>query len=215
MEIAALIDIVYSLDVHLFRLANDVWVCPLLDHLMPVLSLAGNHGTIWLLLLGAVAAFGKRAGRKVALAGLVALAVGLLCSDLMKELTARPRPFVALEEVRLLVGVPHSWAFPSDHTTSSFAAATGASLAARRLLGKVPIWGWVMLALAVAVSYSRLYVGVHWPTDVMAGTVLGAASGWLGARLILRGKRRDAIGMEEAEGTPAEVRIHTQEVPRR
>ncbi len=204
-----MIDLVYSLDSYLFRLANGVWVCPLLDHLMPALSLAGDLGAIWLLLLGAIAAFGKKVGRKVALAGLVALAVGFLSSDLIKELTARPRPFLTLADARLLVSAPHSWAFPSGHTTSSFAAASGASLSARRLLGKVPLWGWGMLALAVAVSYSRLYVGVHWPTDVMAGAFLGAASGWLGTRLTLRPKRRATVGMEEPEETPGEVRIRT------
>ena len=204
-----MMDLVYSLDSYLFRLANGVWVSPLLDFLMPSLSLAGDYGAIWLLLLAAIAAFGKRAGRRMALAGLVALTLGFLCSDVIKELTARPRPFLTLAHAHLLVSAPHSWAFPSGHTTSSFAAASGASLSARRLLGKVPAWGWGMLALAVAVSYSRLYVGVHWPTDVLAGVGLGATCGCVGARLALRRRRRATVGMEESEGTPGEVRIRT------
>ncbi len=87
----------------------------------------------------------------------------------------RPRPFLALEHVRLLVPEPSSYAFPSGHTTSSFAVASGAVLSARRFIGKVPIWGWGMLGLAALISYSRIYVGVHWPTDVAAGALLELA----------------------------------------
>jgi undecaprenyl-diphosphatase len=182
-----------ALDMSLFHLINGAWTAPLLDSLMPALSRAGNLGTIWLVLLGAVAAFGKKTGRKIALAGLVALAVGFASSTLLKDLTVRPRPFLSLDEVRLLVSAPHSYAFPSGHTTSAFAAALGVVLAARRLLGRVPLWGWAMFPLAAAIAYSRIYVGVHWPTDVAAGGVLGLASGWAGARLALRRWRRKAV----------------------
>ncbi len=170
------------MDYSLFRSMNEVWVSPSLDYLMPLLSRAGAMGAVWLLLLGAIAALGKRTGRRVALAGLVALVIGFACSQLLKDLTMRPRPFLVLPDVRLLVPTPHSYAFPSGHTTSSFAAATGVLLAARKILGKVPIWSLGMLVLAAAISYSRVYVGVHWPTDVAAGVVLGLASGWLGAQ---------------------------------
>lgn len=174
-----------GLDGSLFHLTNAVWTNPPLDALMPALSVAGNAGAVWLVLLGAIAAFGKKTARKAALAGLLALALGFASSEVVKEITMRPRPFAVLPDVRLLVVAPHSYAFPSGHTTSAFAAASGATLAARRLLGKTPAWGWGMLALAAAIAYSRLYVGVHWPTDVAAGVVLGLASGWAGARLAL------------------------------
>jgi undecaprenyl-diphosphatase len=61
-------------------------------------------------------------------------------------------------------------------------------LVAKRLLKRVPFWGWSMLALAAAISYSRVYIGVHWPTDVAAGVLLGLASGWAGFRLAFRGQ---------------------------
>lgn len=191
-----------GLDGSLFHLTNAVWTNPLLDALMPALSWAGNLGAVWLVLLGAIAAFGKKTGRKIALSGLVALAIGFASSEIIKEITLRPRPFAVLPDVSLLVGAPHSYAFPSGHTTSAFAAAGGAALAARRLVGRVPIWGWGMLALAAAIAYSRLYVGVHWPTDVAAGMVLGLASGWTGARLALRRWRKSAAERLESEATP-------------
>lgn len=169
-------------DQYVFHLANAVYTTPVLDRVMPALSLSGNLGLIWLGILGALAAFGKKTGRRIALIGLGALAIGFFASELLKEITVRPRPFLSLEEVRLLISAPHSYAFPSGHTTSSFAVASGLYLGARRLLGRVPLWAWGSLALAAAISYSRLYVGVHWPTDVLAGVALGVASGWVASR---------------------------------
>jgi undecaprenyl-diphosphatase len=208
-----------GLDASLFHLINSVWTNPLLDTLMPTLSWAGSFGMIWLVLLGAVAAFGKKTGRKIALAGLVALAIGFASSTLLKDLTMRPRPFLSLDEVRLLVSAPHSYAFPSGHTTSAFAAASGTALAAKKLLKRVPLWCWATLPLAAAISYSRIYVGVHWPTDVAAGMLLGLASGWAGARLALRRWRRKAVNRtaKEPEGVEAapEVEYVLGEVIRR
>lgn len=206
-----------GLDVSLFHLMNGSWTIPALDRLMPALSWIGNLGAVWVLLLGSMAAFGKKTGRKIALAGLAALAIGFASSELLKELTMRPRPFLALPDVRLLIPEPSSYAFPSGHTTSAFAAASGAVLAARRLLGRVPLWGWGMLALAAAIAYSRIYVGVHWPTDVAAGIALGAASGWIGARLALRRWRRKAVVQtDESQGNQKglESRIPEGEVTR-
>lgn len=196
-----------GLDGGLFHLTNAVWTNPLLDTLMPALSWAGNLGAVWLVLLGAIATFGKKTGRKIALAGLAALAIGFASSEVIKEITLRPRPFAVLPDVRLLVGAPHSYAFPSGHTTSAFAAASGAVLATRRLLGKVPAWGWGMLALAATIAYSRLYVGVHWPTDVAAGVVLGLASGWAGAWLAFRWWRKSADEKLEAEAPPVAMPV--------
>ena len=194
-----------GLNASLFHLINGVWTSSLLDTQMPAVSRAGNLGVIWLVLLGTVAAFGEKTGRRIALAGLVALAIGFASSTLLKELTMRPRPFVTLDEVRLLVSAPHSYAFPSGHATSAFAAAASVVLAARRLLGRVPLWSWAMLPLAAAIAYSRIYVGVHWPTDVAAGVVLGLASGWAGTRLALRRWRRKAVKRpaKEPEGVEA------------
>lgn len=206
-------------DASLFHLINSVWTTPLLDALMPALSRIGNLGAVWLVLLGAVAAFGGKTGRKIALAGLVALAIGFASSTLLKDLTMRPRPFLVLDHVRLLVSAPQSYAFPSGHTTSAFAAASGTTLAAKKLLKRVPLWGWAMFALAAAIAYSRIYVGVHWPLDVAAGVLLGLASGWAGARLVLHRWRRRAVKWtaKQSEGAEAapEVKYLPEEVMRR
>ena len=172
-------------DQGLFYLINDAWTAPVLDWLMPTLSRAGNLGAVWLVLLGVIAIFGKRAGRTVALAGLLALVLGHVASDVIKVLTVRPRPFASLPDVRPLVAEPRSYAFPSGHAASAFSAATGVVLAAKRFLKRVPLSGWGMLLLAAAISYSRVYVGVHYPSDVLAGAGLGVACGWIGARCVV------------------------------
>jgi undecaprenyl-diphosphatase len=202
-----MIGLISSLDQFLFHLANGAWVSPMLDRLMPALSVAGNAGALWLVSLGVLAILGGNTGRRMALAGLLGLAAGFLASDLVKEITMRPRPFAALPDVRLLVPEPGSYAFPSGHTTSAFAAASGTVLAAKRLLGRVPAWGWGMLALAAAIAYSRIYVGVHWPTDDAAGMLVGTACGWSASRLATR------RGKSEGQDRPEETRDASEEAP--
>ncbi len=135
-------------------------------------------------LLAVIAVFGKRTGRTAALAGLFALVLGHVASDFLKELILGPRPSASLPEVRLLVAEPNSYAFPSEHATSAFSA-TGVMLAAKRTLKRVLLWGWRMLVLAATISYSRVCVGVQYPTDVVAGAGLAIICGWLGARCVV------------------------------
>ena len=167
----------------LFRLVNDAWTTPALDPCLILLGRINDYGVVWLVLLGALAALGGKTGRWAALGGLAALVAGLASSEVLKSLVMQPRPFVSLPDVRLLVSPSSSYSFPSVNTTYAFAASSGASLTARRLLGRLPAWGWGLLALAIAVSYSRVYVGVHYPGDVLGGALLGISIGWLVASI--------------------------------
>ena len=163
----------------LFRLVNDAWTSPVLDPCLIFLGRINDYGVVWLVLMGALAALGGKTGRWAALAGLAALVAGLASSEVLKSLVMQPRPFLSLPDVRLLVSPPSSYSFPSVNATYAFAASSGASLTARRLLGRLPVWGWGFLALAIAVSYSRVYVGVHYPGDVLGGATIGTSIGWL------------------------------------
>jgi undecaprenyl-diphosphatase len=170
----------------LFRLVNDAWTSPALDPCLIFLGRINDYGVVWLVLLGALLALGGKTGRWAALAGLAALVVGLASSEVLKSLVMQPRPFLSLPDVRLLVSPPSSYSFPSVNATYAFAASSGASLTARRVLGRLPVWGWGFLALAVAVSYSRVYVGVHYPGDVLGGAIIGTSIGWLVASVGVR-----------------------------
>ncbi len=167
----------------LFHLVNYVWTSPALDPCMIFLVRINDYGAIWLVLLGVLAALGGNTGRWAALTGLAALVVGLAFSEVLKSLVMQPRPFVSLPDVRLLVSPPNSYSFPSVNATYAFAASSGASLTAWGLLGRLPVWSWGFLALAVAVSYSRVYVGVHYPGDVLGGAIIGMSIGWLVASI--------------------------------
>jgi len=170
----------------LFHLVNDVWTSPTLDPFMLLLGTINEYGVIWLVLLGTLAALGGKTGRWATLVGLAAMVVGLAFSEVLKSIVMLPRPFVSLTDVRLLVSPPGSYSFPSVNATYAFAAFSGTSLTARRLLGRLPVWGWGFLALAVAVSYSRVYVGVHYPGDVASGAIIGLSLGWLVASMGFR-----------------------------
>jgi len=88
-------------------------------------------------------------------------------TDLLKITVARPRPFIAGDAV-LIGKAPDGFSFPSQHASFSFTAATTAFLSQRTL-------GWIALIAAALVAYSRVYLGVHYWTDVLAGAVIGSA----------------------------------------
>jgi undecaprenyl-diphosphatase len=180
----------------LFKLINGVWINPTLDTWMISLSHINDYALMWLLLLAMLAIFGGRTGRRAALAGLVALGAGVAVSEVLKNLVMQPRPFLSIPDARLLVGAPTSYSFPSTNVAYAFSACVGSSLAAKRLMGRVPSWGWGSLVLAVAISYSRVYVGVHYPVDAVAGALLGVCVGWIAAAVVAK------FGGGEAFGAP-------------
>ena len=143
--------------------------CGFLDTVMPALTRLGDSGVIWIVLAAALLLFPRT--RKYGLAAALALVIGaLLCNVTLKPLVARLRPFEIADTMRqLLIDPPSDFSFPSGHTTSSFAAAT--ALAAARARG-----GLAAMILAAVIAFSRLYLYVHYPTDVIAGALIGAFS---------------------------------------
>ena len=84
----------------------------------------------------------------------------------LRQAIGRDRPPLVYPEPKALVAVPHTGAFPSGHASSAFACATVLAWASPRL--RIPVF-----VLAAAIAWSRVYVGVHWPLDVLGGAVLG------------------------------------------
>jgi undecaprenyl-diphosphatase len=112
----------------------------------------------------------------------VAVAVADWSATGLKALIDRPRPPVRYAEPKALVPVPHDASFPSGHAATSFAAATILSFASPRL---APFF----FLLAAAIAFSRVYVGVHYPLDVIGGAVLGVFVA-TSLRLLVRARRR-------------------------
>jgi undecaprenyl-diphosphatase len=140
------------------------------DRLMPFVTDLDNFRVGFVLLFVALLVFGKSRARAAALLVIPLLAISdQLSSNLLKDAFDRVRPCGALPDVRLLVGCSDSFSMPSSHAANAGAAAIHFLLFYRRL--------WVPLGLAaLAVGYSRVYVGVHYPGDVLAGFLVGLAA---------------------------------------
>ena len=149
---------------------------PFLDRVLSAVTHLGDHGIFWILFALALLCIPRtrRLGVCVALALILDL---LLCNVLIKPLVARPRPY-ALREIELLIDAPKDFSFPSGHAAAAFAAAS--ALALRRSRLTVPA-----LLLALVICFSRLYLYVHYPTDVLAGIFLGCLCGLI-SRLVCR-----------------------------
>ena len=161
--------------------------CGFLDAVLPVISWTCDHGEIWIL-LAAVLLFWKK-HRWTGVSVSFALILDLICCNMiLKPLVGRIRPFAVNTAVELLTASPADASFPSGHTAASFAA-----VFALRASGS-PLWK-PAAVLASVIAFSRLYLYVHWPTDVLGGILVGAAAGWAGARLAdaLR-RRRERLG---------------------
>jgi len=169
-----------TMDIWTFHLINHGMANPLFDVFMPALTHQGYLLFIPLVLYALYTGSRTRtpAGRKhvvTAFAAIVvaALAVPLadaLC-DQLKLLLARPRPCQTLESVRLLVRCPPSFSLPSSHAATSFAGALPLTLLTRPFL-LLP-WRLAPLLVAATVAFSRPYLGVHYPSDILAGALLG------------------------------------------
>ena len=156
-------------DLELFRRAAR-WEVPEFEKTLPKLSRAANKSVLWMGLAGLLWLLGGRGGRRAAVRGLLAIGMTSPVANVFgKLLTRRPRPLI--DEVpmgRRLARIPRSSSFPSGHSASAFAFATGAALEA-------PYLGVPLAPLAAAVAYSRVYTGVHYPGDVIAGALLGTS----------------------------------------
>ena len=126
--------------------------CPLLDMLMPKITMLGNSGAVWIL------------------AGLAM--GGLVGNVFLKHLIARPRPCWLDQSVPLLIAVPNDYSFPSGHTLASVIGATILTAADRR-------FGLIAIPLAILIAFSRLYLYVHFPSDILGAVILGLGIGAL------------------------------------
>lgn len=153
-------------DTALFRVLNQTLTHPWLDATMPWFSGNRLFFPALLVTLGLLLWRGGARGRVcVVLLGL-ALALGNTAVDLLKDTLVRPRPFVDLPETRLLLGRGSSFGLPSGHAANWFLGLAVAGWF-------YPRSRWALRPLALAVSYSRVYCGVHYPGDVLAGALLG------------------------------------------
>jgi len=172
-----------------FDLPILLWIrehltCPFLDTVMPLITSLGNKGLFWILVAAILLAIPKY--RKAGVSMIIAMLIGLLvCNITLKPLFARQRPYDYLLEhygyfPQILIELPKDFSFPSGHTAVSIEAAMALLLFNKKL-------GIPAMIVAVLISFSRLYLFVHYPTDVLASVILaigiGCLAHWLSGKL--------------------------------
>lgn len=168
MAVIVVFEFISSADAGILLFIQEHLRNAVLDPVMCFFSLIGNAGIFWILtaLLLIITSRYRRTGFLM----LLCLAMGfVVCNLTLKNTIQRIRPFIAVEGLEHLMGNladADSWSFPSGHTCSSFAAA----YALTRGLGKK---GALFYVPAAMISFSRLYIGVHYPSDVLAGAATG------------------------------------------
>lgn len=161
--------------------------CGFLDMAMPIITKLGDKGIFWIICSLLLILFPKT--RKAGITMAVSLGLEALCCNvLLKPLVARTRPFDVNTTLQLLIPRPDDFSFPSGHTGASFAAASTLLFGKNRM-------GPPALILAALIGFSRLYLYVHYPTDVLAGAALGILFGWIGNTVVeaLRSQRRQSL----------------------
>ena len=170
-----------SFDLPILDWIQETMQCTFLDKTMPIVTLFGDGGVFWIGIAVLLLFFAKY--RKTGFSMGMALVLGLVvCNITLKPQVARIRPYdFQLQEfgreITLLISAQHDFSFPSGHTIASFEACTVLLLHDKRM-------GIPATVLAILIAFSRLYLYVHYPTDVLVSLVLGIAFGLLGNFLV-------------------------------
>ncbi|MBQ9064219.1 MAG: phosphatase PAP2 family protein [Blautia sp.] len=149
---------------------------PALTPVVKAITSLGDMGMFWIILTLVLLCFQKT--RTAGLCSMIAMILAYTVNNLiLKNVIARIRPYEVIDGLKLLVAKEKDFSFPSGHTGMSFASSVGMY---RSLPKKAAV---ALIILAVLIALSRLYVGVHYPTDVLGGAVLGTTFGLTGSYL--------------------------------
>lgn len=150
--------------------------CEPLDFIMPMITKLGDNGIIWIVLTLILLVFKRH--RKWGIAMALSLFLCFIVGNLtLKPLIARIRPYEVITGIELLISKPHDFSFPSGHTMTSFAGAWVVFCANKK-------WGIAALVLASLIAFSRMYLFVHYPTDIIVGMVMGILFAIISVKLV-------------------------------
>ena len=194
-------DLLLQIDKTLFTFFNQTLTNPVFDMIMPRITDLNKEWYGWVLFIGLYLLLVLKGGKKGRILGVAFLVVvgfsDQLSSTFIKKMIMRPRPCheidgrVIMEHLRLLVPCGSGYSFPSSHAVNMFGAATFFSVYYRK-------YGWAFYTFAVVVAYSRVYVGVHYPYDVVVGALIGSLCALIIVYILeLAGKYFPAIAIKE------------------
>ena len=156
-----------NFELGLLNKIQEIFSCEFLDTVFPIVTKLGDGGILWIALAIFFLLFKKT--RKIGISMGISLIIGYLVGNLfLKNVIARIRPYDLNSDFSILISKLSDYSFPSGHTLSSFEGATSIFLRNKK-------WGIPALIVASLIAFSRLYLYVHYPTDVLAGVVLGIA----------------------------------------
>ena len=169
-----------SFDLPILDWIQSTMQCAFLDKVMPLITVLGDGGAFWIAC--AVLMMLLKKYRKAGISAGLALIFGLLiCNMILKPGVARIRPYDFQEQmgimINLLIEKEHSFSFPSGHTIASFEAATAILLRHKKL-------GTAAMILAILIAFSRMYLYVHYPTDVIVSVFLGIGLAFLASWIV-------------------------------
>lgn len=158
-----------KIDLNVLKFIAEGLKCPLLDGFMPVFTVLGDVGICWIVASLVLMIF--KPTRKAGFVALLSIGIGALITNVaLKNIVARPRPYT-YTDWDLLIERQSDWSFPSGHSTAAFAFATGLTLIKKK--------AWWVYIPAGLMALSRLYLFVHFPTDVLAGCAIGVLAGFV------------------------------------
>lgn len=168
---------------------------PTLDEALRRLSLFADHGKLWFAIAGVTAVVGGRRGRQAAVDGVIALTLSsAVVNQVLKTALPRKRPDREYHQVIVArhVPLPTSTSFPSGHSASAFAFVNGAS-------GAMPELAVPLHVVAAAVAWSRVHTGVHYPADVLVGSLVGGSVGQIVGGLHRRRSMRKLLRRDDGD----------------
>lgn len=161
--------IITTIDWSVLHWIHNTLACSTLDYIMPKITTIGNSGLIWIVI--AMVLIITKKYRRYGFILLIGLGLGFLVGNMfLKNMIERARPCWLDSSVTLLIPRPTDFSFPSGHTLASAIAATILTLSNKK-------FGLLAIPLAISIAFSRLYLYVHFPSDILGGAVIGLLIG--------------------------------------
>ena|ERR1035437_347489 len=186
-----MIDYLYRIDLNIFYFFNHTLSIPVLDKFFSLITNVNNWYIAYIILFLIAFIKGGRAGKIMVIGVLILITLtDQVSSNILKDLVHRLRPCIVLPDALKPMGCTGTYSFPSNHAFNNFAAATF-------IYRFFPRLKWALFITAILISLSRIYLGLHYPSDVLGGAILGSISGYFFASLVLWIEKRIAHGSKK------------------